>query len=127
MPTTKTPVHQIGLFTQQRFASPSLSAMQDVIGRSGDMRVLIVGAGPVGLAVTLGLARYGVRSLLIETDDSVCEGSRVDCNLRRSPEISDRLGVADAAMVKGLPWTDRHSFYCDHGVVQDRALARSSC
>ena len=111
------PLSRIGPFRYQRFAAPALPALQDGIEHLPQDRVLIAGAGPVGLAVALGLARYGVRSLLIEADDSVCEGSRAACISRRSLEILQRLGVADAVLAKGLPWTDGHSFYRDHEVL----------
>ncbi len=110
-------LEQIGPFRWQRFAAPPLPALHDGVERLSSDRVLIVGAGPVGLAVALGLARFEVRSLLIEADDSVCEGSRAACTSRRSLEILQRLGVADAILTKGLPWTDGHSFYRDHEVL----------
>ena len=110
------PLERIGPFTYQRFEAPPLPALHDGVERLAAGQVLIVGAGPVGLAVALGLARYGVRSVLIEADDSVCEGSRAACISRRSLEIMQRLGVADAFLAKGLPWTDGHSFYRDHEV-----------
>jgi len=74
-------------------------------------RVAIAGGGPVGLAVALGLARYGVPSVIFEADDSVCMGSRAACVSRRSLEIMERLGALNDFMAKGLPWTDGRSFY----------------
>ena len=79
--------------------------------------VLIVGGGPVGLATALGLARHGVRSVLIEADDGVCTGSRAICISRRSLEIIDRLGALDGFMSKGLPWAGGRSFYRDEEVL----------
>jgi 2-polyprenyl-6-methoxyphenol hydroxylase-like FAD-dependent oxidoreductase len=38
--------------------------------------VLVVGAGPVGLALGVGLARHGVRSLVLEREPSTSEQSR---------------------------------------------------
>jgi 3-(3-hydroxy-phenyl)propionate hydroxylase len=73
--------------------------------------VAIVGGGPVGLAVALGLARHGVRSVLIEADASVCYGSRAICISRRSLEIIERLGALDGFLAKGLPWTGGRSYY----------------
>ena len=75
--------------------------------------VAIVGGGPVGLTTALALARQGVRSVLIEADDSVCTGSRAICISRRSLEIFKRLGVVDGFLQKGLPWTGGRSFYRD--------------
>lgn len=82
--------------------------------------VVIVGGGPVGLATALGLARQGVRSVLIEADDGVCTGSRAICISRRSLEIIDRLGALDGFLEKGLPWTGGRSFYRDQEVLHFR-------
>ncbi|HUX72489.1 MAG TPA: FAD-dependent oxidoreductase [Steroidobacteraceae bacterium] len=73
--------------------------------------VAIVGAGPVGLCVALGLASHGVRSVLIEADDSVSTGSRAICISRRSLEIIARLGALEGYLRIGLPWSGGRSFY----------------
>ena len=73
--------------------------------------VAIVGGGPVGLALALGLANHGVASVVIEADDTVCFGSRAICISRRSLEIVERLGALPAFLEKGLPWTGGRSFY----------------
>ena len=79
--------------------------------------IAIVGGGPVGLAVALGLASHGVASVLIEADDSVCFGSRAICISRRSLEIIERLGALRGFVEKGLPWTGGRSFYRDTEVL----------
>ena len=75
--------------------------------------VAIVGGGPIGLALALGLARHGVRSVVIEADDAVSYGSRAACISRRSLEILDRLGVAEDVLGEALPWTAGTSYYRD--------------
>lgn len=80
--------------------------------------VAIVGGGPVGLTLALALARQGVRSVLIEADDSVCTGSRAICISRRSLEIFKRLGVLSGFLQKGLPWSGGRSFYRDAEVFR---------
>ena len=75
--------------------------------------VAIVGGGPIGLALALGLARHGVRSVVIEADDTVSYGSRAACISRRSLEIFDRLGVARDVLGEALPWTAGTSYYRD--------------
>ncbi|NML35074.1 FAD-dependent oxidoreductase [Paraburkholderia antibiotica] len=80
--------------------------------------VAIVGGGPVGMTLALALARQGVRSVLIEADDSVCTGSRAICISRRSLEIFKRLGIVDGFLQKGLAWTGGRSFYRDAEVFR---------
>ncbi|KVF76156.1 FAD-dependent oxidoreductase [Burkholderia sp. FL-7-2-10-S1-D7] len=74
-------------------------------------RVAIVGGGPVGLAVALGLANHGIRCVLLEADDSVCHGSRAICISRRSLEIIERLGALGGFLSVGLPWSGGRSFH----------------
>lgn len=104
------PIERIGPFEYQRFA-PLLPPTDQHGAELQRHRVMIVGGGPVGLAVALGLARWGIESVIIEADDSVCEGSRAACISRRSLEILDRLGVASAFIRKGLAWTRGRSYY----------------
>lgn len=100
---------RIGPFVYARHA-PRLPALTDGRDRRRH-RVAICGGGPVGMAIALGLARWGIASVLIEADDSVCLGSRAACISRRSLEIVERLGVLPAFLAKGLPWTSGRSFY----------------
>ena len=79
--------------------------------------VAIVGGGPVGFTLALGLANHGIPCVLIEADDSVCYGSRAICISRRSLEIIERLGAAEGFLKTGLPWTGGRSFYRDAEVL----------
>jgi len=74
-------------------------------------RVAIVGGGPVGFAMALGLARHGIACVVLEADDSVCTGSRAGCVTSRTLEIFATMGVADAVMRQGLPWSQGWSYY----------------
>ncbi|MES2535976.1 MAG: FAD-dependent monooxygenase [Pseudomonadota bacterium] len=80
--------------------------------------VCIAGGGPVGLAVALDLAGYGIRSVVIEDGDTLSYGSRAGCISRRSLDIFDRIGVARPFMEKGLPWTMGFSYYRDAEVLR---------
>ncbi len=80
--------------------------------------VAIVGAGPVGLTLAIGLRRYGVPCVLIEPRDAVSFGSRATCTSRRSIEIWDRYGVAAPHLAKALAWTGGRSFWHEHLVLQ---------
>lgn len=74
-------------------------------------KVVIAGGGPVGLAAALALAKYGIPSLVVEADTTVCKGSRAICLSRRSLEILDRIGALAPFIAKGLGWTAGRSFY----------------
>jgi 3-(3-hydroxy-phenyl)propionate hydroxylase len=99
----------VGEFHYRRFTphTPPLEAGVE----PGRHPVVIAGGGPVGMALALGLANHGVRSVVLEADDTVCVGSRAACISRRSLEIVERLGALPAFMAKGLPWTGGRSFY----------------
>jgi len=66
--------------------------------------VAIVGAGPVGLATAIDLAQQGVRTVLLDNDDTVSSGSRAICFAKRTLEIFDRLGCGDRMIEKGVSW-----------------------
>lgn len=67
--------------------------------------VVIVGGGPTGLALALGLANHGVASVVLEHDTTVCSGSRAGAITRRTLQIFDRLGVLEPMLEKGFAWS----------------------
>lgn len=73
--------------------------------------VVIVGAGPVGLATALGLAREGVRTVVLEARDTISKGSRALAMSRRSMQILDQLGVGERVLEKSLTWSAGWTFY----------------
>ena len=93
-------------------ASPALD--QDAVEHH---TVAIVGGGVAGLTAALALSAQGVRSVVIEADDTVCYGSRAICFSRRTLEIFDRIGVLDEILAKGLAWEGGRSFYRDKEVL----------
>ncbi|OUM04544.1 FAD-dependent oxidoreductase [Variovorax sp. JS1663] len=99
----------VGAFHYTRFA-PLLPKLANGV-EPGRHPVVIAGGGPVGMALALGLANHGVRSVILEADDTVCVGSRAACVSRRSLEIIERLGALPAFLAKGLAWTGGRSFY----------------
>ena len=66
--------------------------------------VVIVGAGPVGLAAAIDLAQMGVQVLVLDDNDKVSFGSRAVCYAKRPLEILDRLGCASPMVDKGVEW-----------------------
>ena len=67
-------------------------------------RVVIVGAGPVGLSLALDLAQRGIESVLLDDTDRIGEGSRGLCYSKRTLEILDRLGVGEKLVDMGVTW-----------------------
>ncbi|WP_278652591.1 FAD-dependent monooxygenase [Pandoraea pnomenusa] len=78
---------------------------------NGTVPVTIVGGGPIGMVTALALARHGVRCVVLQAEQQVSEGSRAIVFTRRSQEILQAVGVADAVVAKGLPWTSGNSYY----------------
>jgi 3-(3-hydroxy-phenyl)propionate hydroxylase len=67
-------------------------------------RVIIVGAGPVGLACAADLALHGIETVLLDDNNTVSVGSRGICHAKRTLEILDRLGCGDVVADKGVQW-----------------------
>jgi len=66
--------------------------------------VVIVGAGPVGLAMALDLGRRGHAVTVLNRLDFVAHCSKAICFSKRSLDILDRLGAGDAVTDKGVVW-----------------------
>ena len=66
-----------------------------------DVDVLVVGAGPTGLALGADLARRGVDALVVERADALFPGSRGKGIQPRTMEVFDDLGVLDAIHAAG--------------------------
>ncbi len=75
--------------------------------------VVVVGAGPVGLALAIDLAQQGVPVLLLDDDDRLSSGSRAICFAKRTLEIFDRLGCADPMVAKGVSWNVGRVYFRD--------------
>ena len=73
--------------------------------------VLIVGAGPIGMTAALVLARYGIRSVLIDRKDTFNDGSRAICIARPSMHILERIGAVAPFVEKALGWRFGRSYY----------------
>lgn len=73
--------------------------------------VVVVGAGPVGLAVALGLARQNVASIVLERRTTISTGSRALAMTRRSMQILDQLGVGESVFDMGVKWSEGWTYY----------------
>jgi 3-(3-hydroxy-phenyl)propionate hydroxylase len=72
--------------------------------QAGRHPVVVVGAGPVGLATAIDLARNGVPVVLLDDDNKLSNGSRAICFSKRTLEIFDRLGCGERIAAKGVRW-----------------------
>src|SRR5664279_3239891 len=66
--------------------------------------IVVVGAGPVGLSLSIDLAQRGLPVVLLDDADRIGEGSRAICFSKRALEVWDRLGVAGRMVDKGVVW-----------------------
>lgn len=92
-----------------------LTSMTDV---DPALPVVVIGAGPVGMAVALGLAQRGVPVTVLEAATQVSFGSRAICVSRHSLEVADRLGFGEALTEAAVPWVGGRSFYRDQEVLR---------
>jgi 3-(3-hydroxy-phenyl)propionate hydroxylase len=79
-------------------------------------RVVIVGAGPVGLSAAIDLAVRGVPVVLLDDSDRIGDGSRGLCYAKRTLEILDRLGAGERLVAQGVTWKIGRVFLGDDQV-----------
>jgi len=78
--------------------------------------VVVVGAGPIGLATAIDLARQGVPVVLVDDDCTLSSGSRAICFAKRTLDIFDRLGCGERMVEKGVRWNLGKVFLRDEQV-----------
>lgn len=89
-------------YTYPEFAyrpSPELRGSQPVCHP-----VVIIGAGPVGLTLALDCASRGLRTVVLDDNNTVSIGSRAVCYAKRTLEIWDRLGIGQSLAERGIRW-----------------------
>lgn len=86
----------------------------------GGLDVVVVGAGPVGLTLALGLGRAGRSVLVLEKEPSTAERSRAPAIWPGTQEVLAELGVVDRFHERGLLLGEVELWDAD----RDRALLR---
>ncbi|OWU71668.1 FAD-dependent monooxygenase [Marinibacterium profundimaris] len=74
-------------------------------------KVVIVGAGPIGLTLAIDLALRGVPSVVLDDNNVVSRGSRAICWSKRTLEIFDRLGLGERMLARGVTWKVGRQFH----------------
>ena len=80
--------------------------------------VVVVGAGPVGLALAIDLALRQVPVVLLDNDNTLSTGSRAICFAKRTLEVFDRLGCGDRMVDKGVSWNIGKVYFHDEQVYR---------
>lgn len=88
-------------------------------------KVIVVGAGPVGLATAIDLAQQGIETLVLDDNDKVSWGSRAICFAKRQLEILDRLGCGQPMIEKGVAWNLGKVYFDDRQVFDFNLLAEA--
>ncbi|MEP7351348.1 MAG: FAD-dependent monooxygenase [Sphingorhabdus sp.] len=68
-----------------------------------DYDVIVAGAGPVGLTMTIELGRRGISTLIMERDPTTAPWPKMDRSNARTMEIYRRMGIADRVRALGYP------------------------
>ena len=106
----------MGSYTYPKFTYKSVA---DLLTQPPQHKPLvIVGAGPVGLAAAIDARLKGLDVLLLDEDDSVSFGSRAVCYAKRTLEILDRLGVGQPLCEKGVSWNIGRTYVEEEEVYQ---------
>jgi len=95
------------------YANP-VYAYQHSPDQDGPVRrhpVIVIGAGPVGLAAAIDLALHDVPVVVLDDDNTVSVGSRAICYAKRALEILDRLGCGERIVQKGVEWKVGRTFF----------------
>ncbi|NSY39655.1 FAD-dependent oxidoreductase [Leisingera sp. ANG59] len=85
-------------------------------------KVVVIGAGPIGLAAAIDLAQQGTEVVVLDDNDKVSFGSRAICFAKRPLEILDRLGCGQPMVDKGVQWHTGKVFFDDRQVYEFNLL-----
>ena len=81
-------------------------------------RVVVMGGGPIGIAMALDLGLQGIPVVVLDDHEGVGQGSRAICFAKRCLEIADRYGAAAPMLDKGVVWNLGKVFHEDRKVFE---------
>jgi 2-polyprenyl-6-methoxyphenol hydroxylase-like FAD-dependent oxidoreductase len=68
-----------------------------------EVPVLIAGGGPVGMTLALNLARYGIKTIVVERNAETTRHPKMDLTNGRSMELFRRIGLTEKLRDAGVP------------------------
>ncbi|MFN2287325.1 MAG: FAD-dependent oxidoreductase [Chromatocurvus sp.] len=80
--------------------------------------VIVIGAGPGGLAAALDLAQQDIPVVVLDDNNTVSVGSRAICIAKRTLEICDRYGCAVPMLHKGVTWQRGRVYFGEEQVYE---------
>ncbi|TVY34893.1 FAD-dependent monooxygenase [Lachnellula occidentalis] len=86
--------------------------------------VLIVGGGPVGLLLATVLAFYGVKTVLLERNQTTTKWPKMDLTNARSMEIFRKLGLAEGLREQGVPSNIPYTVLISSGLSREKAITQ---
>ncbi|OQV00123.1 FAD binding domain-containing protein [Cladophialophora immunda] len=89
---------------------------EEVVETLDDRTILIAGGGPVGLLVASVLAHYGLKSIVLERNETTTKWPKMDLTNIRSMELLRRLGISDDVRNLGVPQTTPYNVYITPGL-----------
>lgn len=99
-----TKIYEVPLYPYER------STDQDASAKTRH-KVVVIGAGPIGMGIAIDLAQQDIPVLILDDNDKVSFGSRAICFAKRPLEILDRLGCGEPMVDKGVTWDSGKVFF----------------
>ncbi|MCB5945788.1 FAD-dependent oxidoreductase [Acidocella sp. KAb 2-4] len=98
-------------YTYPKF--PYVQSPEQMAGDVKRHKLVIIGAGPIGLTAALDAAAHDLSCVVLDDNDTVSVGSRAVCYAKRSLEVLDRLNIGERMVEKGIGWKLGKVFFKD--------------
>ena len=92
---------------------PYVQSNEQKTGSVKRHRLVIIGAGPIGLTAALDAAKHDLSCIVLDDNNTVSVGSRAVCYAKRPLEIWGRLGVGERMVGKGVGWNVGKVYFKD--------------
>ena len=102
---------------------PYIKSADQTLVKPAHHTVIIIGAGPTGLSMAIDLAMQGIKSVVLDDNNTVSVGSRAICFAKRTLEILNRYGCAKEMIAKGATWRFGKVFFKNDLVYDFNLLA----